>query len=62
MFTNGGTATDAHGNSVVFAGVPFTNNGCGPKINPSNYPYHFTILFKGAVPSGPYPITLMMNK
>jgi hypothetical protein len=61
MFPKGGTATDANGNTVVFAGVPFSNNGCGPKINASTYPYHFTILFKGTVPSGPYPLTLKMN-
>ena len=61
-FPKGGQALDGNsaGNPVVYYGVPFTNMGCG-SVPPSSYPYHFYIYFKGAVPSGPYPLKLEPN-
>ena len=62
---NGGQATDGTGagNPVVYYGTPFTNMGCGPNVpaNNANPFYHFYIYFKGAVPSGPYPLKLVIR-
>jgi hypothetical protein len=62
-FPHGGQAIDANGNWVVYYGAPYSNHGCGPTIPAvPNFPnYHIYIFFKNSVPSGPYPITLIVN-
>ena len=60
-FPRGGTATDgsnANNTVVYYYGFPFTNHGCVPMTKSGSY--YFYIFFKGAVPSQPYPLKIVM--
>jgi hypothetical protein len=68
-FPRGGQASDGTGarNPVVYYGVPFSNTKCGVGVVnvpipplPAYPDYHFCIFFKGACPSGPYPLKLVI--
>ena len=44
--------------TIVYYGVPFSNQGCGPTVPASAYPYRIAIFFKQNIPSSPYTLKM----